>query len=88
MELIDKATILASVWISAQNDRNWDEFFQDNNLGIPYAFGIVYGHILSLSTDGEIQVKETWNSLCDKMDIDPDGAYVDFDHMFLTSQGE
>lgn len=83
MEMMDKATILADVWLNTSGAA-WQEFAQENDLGLPYAFGIANGHLLQLSEEGEQQIEEAWNTLCYMMNVDPKGDYIDFEHMALT----
>lgn len=84
MELMDKATILADVWLNS--DDELQQLAQDYDLGFPYAFGIANGHIHQLSDEGEQQVLEAWNALCEIMGIDDNGQYLDFEHMALTME--
>lgn len=85
MELIDKATILADVWLNTSGEA-WDEFRAANDLGLPYAFGIVYGHILAMSEEGESMIEFTWSSLCYRIGVDDTADYLDFEHMALTAE--
>lgn len=85
MELIDKATILADVWLNAEGVEDLLALIEDYDLGFPYAFGIVNGHIRELSEEGEQQVLEAWDALCNSMDIDETANYLDFEHMVLAA---
>ena len=85
MEIVDKATILADVWLNAEGEAV-DSFRQVNDLGLPYAFGIAYGHILQMSAEGEQQVEDAWESLCYMLEVDANKDYADFEHMVLTAQ--
>ena len=85
MELMEKATIIADIWVNSQ-DVELRQLAQDYDLGFPYAFGIANGHIHQLSDEGEQAIHEAWSALCDLMDIDENGAYLDFEHMALTME--
>ena len=58
----------------------WDEFFQGNDLGVPYAYLVVGDHG-TLSAAGEAILHEAWIALCDRLDADPDRNYEYLDQM-------
>ena len=85
MELMDKATIIADVWLNAGNSEGIGAVIEDYDLGFPYAFGIVNGHIRDLSEEGEANVLQAWDALCNEMGIDETADYLDFEHMVLAT---
>jgi hypothetical protein len=60
------------------------DFFGDfviyNDLGMPLAQAVVY-KLATLTSEGESLIWETWNNLCDLLDLDPTEDYEDFDEM-------
>lgn len=77
MKLLEKAVILADLWEIFDGDENWEPFFRYSDLGIPFAFGVSNGYILDLSMEGERVIEETWDFVCDIMQLDPDGEWED-----------
>ena len=73
-ELIVEASELFS-----GND-SWDEFFQGNDLGVPYAY-LVVGNHGTLTAGGEAILHEAWMALCDRLGADPDRIYESLDNM-------
>ena len=58
----------------------WDEFFQKNDLGVPYAYLVVGDHG-TLSAAGETILNEAWMALCDRLGADPGRSYENLDEM-------
>jgi hypothetical protein len=69
----------AGSYIDAQ-DEEVQSFFKLNNLGIPFCIGITNEYI-SLNTSGKFLIDETWNSLCEFLDIPEDEEYEDLYEM-------
>lgn len=67
------------------------EFFSDfliyNDLGLPLAQCVVYG-LAKPTTEGNAVILETWNSMCNLLEIDPNDDYDDFDEMIIESEIE
>ena len=68
MELIDKANVLAQLWML---DRN-NEVCVWADLGMPYAYGIAQGDILDLSAEGEKMVNDAWLLFCKVYNLNTD----------------
>ena len=75
MELIDKANVLAQLWML---DRDNDVCVWAD-LGMPYAYGIANGDILHLSDEGENMVNEAWEYFCKAFDLNTDDDLTDLD---------
>lgn len=75
MELIDKANVLAQLWML---DRN-NEVCVWADLGMPYAYGIAQGDILDLSAEGEKMVNDAWLLFCKvyNLNVDDDLSQLD-----------
>lgn len=75
MELIDKANVLAQLWLI---DRDNDVCVWAD-LGMPYAFGIAQGDILALSAEGEKMVDDAWLYFCKSFGLNPDDDHTSLD---------
>ena len=75
MELIDKANVLAQLWML---DRDNDVCVWAD-LGMPYAYGIAQGDILDLSAEGEAMVNDAWLLFCKvyNLNVDDDLSQLD-----------
>ena len=82
MELIDKARIIADFAEAHGGQPDWFDFMRYNDLGIPYAVGLTNGHILDMSEAGERFVADTWDDLCNTLDIDANAEYAFLDDLF------
>lgn len=76
MNLQDRIILLNEFAAQYIDDEDLDlqNFFKFNNLGIPFAIGITNEYI-KLEKAGEFILEESWQSLCDFLDIDPDDEY-------------
>jgi hypothetical protein len=80
MELVDKAEILSDCWMRYRYDPEMELFMQQNDLGMPYAFGIASGDIVDISTNGEGMVLETFDNLL-QFASKPEGEYSTLDQI-------
>lgn len=59
----------------------FSDFVNHNDIGIPLAQCIVYK--LATPTDiGKQMIIDTWNNLCEILEVDPTETYQDLDDMF------
>mgnify|MGYP007090097464 CR=1 FL=1 len=84
MELIDKARILSDFFVQHRFDADAAYFVEVNDLGLPYAFGIANGDILTLSSAGEDSVNETYAQLLTFLAA-PDDEYDSLSDLFDSS---
>lgn len=72
MELIDKAAILSDFIVEYEDstDAPIALFMIEYALGLDYCFGLSYGHILSLSAEGERVVEDTWSALLSLLNVE------------------
>jgi hypothetical protein len=75
MELIDKANVLAELWMLDRDHR----VCEYADLGMPYAFGVATGDILDLSPDGEKMVNDAWEYFCNTFALNPNDDLTDLD---------
>lgn len=80
MEYIDRANILVEVTQEHFNDKDWEEFFDYNDLGIPLAIALVQDLVILTDEGGEL-LYETWADLCDRFNIDPDLDYDSYEEV-------
>lgn len=85
MNVVDQARIISEFSDDFGSNPEWKDFFDYNNLGVPYAIGIVSKHILSLSADGERYVAMTWDDLCDRAGVFADGDYGSLADFIMAS---
>lgn len=72
MEIVDKANVIADLYAEFESalPPEVDAVFQMHDCGLPYALGIAFGHIAALTSEGESQVNDLWNSLLLVYDMD------------------
>lgn len=85
MELVDRAQIISDHWLLYESDPAWGEYFGYNDLAMPYAFGVAFGHILELSMEGVVIIDEAWNMLCDILNVDANAEWNNVDAMFASA---
>jgi hypothetical protein len=61
MEFIDKADILGELWINYKNDKDFINFIEYNDLGLPLAFFLSEGMVIEISDEAVIYITETFN---------------------------
>ena len=81
-----KASILADLWINFRDDEELQDFCEYNDIGLPLAY-FIHTDLVKTSDEGAAHVEETFNLLCDALNLDLDGDYESLNHMFeLNSQ--
>lgn len=80
--LLARATVIAQAHTMLRWDSEWDGFFQDNNLGVPFAVSFVYNGFDCLPNGyGAICINETWDYLCDMLSLPRDAQFESIDDM-------
>lgn len=69
------------------DDDAFHEFVSYNDMGIPLAQSVVY-NLATLTDEGERLVTETWNSLCEIFDVEPDAEYKSIDDFFFEEDDD
>jgi hypothetical protein len=82
MELVDKADRLAEFWALYSDDPSWSIYRQYNDLALPYAFGMSYGHILDMSDEAVLFIEEAYDMLCGILKVDKAQQYDSVEAMF------
>jgi hypothetical protein len=86
MELEDKVALIHdfSAEFMDYPDDAFKNFFLANNLGIPYSIGVVNQHLKLNSSANEI-MEQTWTSLCNLLNINPNEFYDSLSDMLEES---
>ncbi len=91
MKTLDKAYILAFLWVDykedMQNDPTWSEYLQYFDISLPlaymYAFDVVDQD--NISDLGATYIEEAWESLCSMLLIESEAEYSDLGACFDAS---
>jgi len=86
--LLRKTEILGRFWVSYKDnhddDEAWANFFAFADLGLPMAYLASQG-LVDIRPDGVRCIDETWETLCEVLNIDPDHEYQTVEEMFEES---
>lgn len=88
MELQNKASILAELWITLRYRPEWGEFFRFNDVGLPLSFALEGALVTETTPLGTRLVEETFVMLCQLLGLPPEHTYYDLDDMFLLAGGD
>ena len=75
--------ILGSLYANYKEDKEFRDFIEFNDLGLPLAYLSGEG-LCELSTDGERYIEETWTLFVKSLGIE-DTGFEDIDEMFQAS---
>lgn len=78
-----KAKIITQFTIEESTNPIWEEWFIQNDLGVPIAFIFTKG-MVELNSFGVAVMEETWLALCRSTMADPNGNYNNLGDMLLT----
>lgn len=74
------SNILTEFVSANRNNPYWDNFFSNNDVGLPLAYLI--SHDLATATDtGLPYLQETWLALCETFEADPEGEFDNLDDL-------
>lgn len=82
----NRVRLLADFYMEYSGTDEWSDFFAIQDLGIPAAVLLENGAV-DLTDTGILFVNESWNALCDALDIDRDGSYEDIEEMTNETAG-
>ena len=82
-----KCDILSELWSDYKNDKEFADFFEYNDLGLPLAFAIS-NKIVELTPVAESYIKETFDLLCEALELDSDEEFENLDEMFALRLDE
>jgi hypothetical protein len=78
--LSSKMDLLRDFYVDYKYDPDWQEFIAINDLGLPLSYLYSFG-LVEPTKAGELEVIETWNSLCKELDLDPYAEYESIEDM-------
>ena len=77
-----KCEILCELYMDYSDDPRYSDFLQVHDIGIPCAYLLVTDKAI-LTDSGRESVEQTWQALCDLLEIDSNGEYEDLYDMFV-----
>lgn len=86
----DKCRLLAALWFFYRdNDKNdnWQAFFDYADVGLPLAYVLNEG-IAVANDESEKMITDTWEVLCQMLNIDPTAEYNTITDMFGAAEDE
>lgn len=80
--------MLAELWTNYKNDKNFEDFFEYNDLGLPLAFAIS-SNIVESTPIAKTYIIETFDLFCEALGLDTDDEFESLDDMFeLQAENE
>lgn len=76
-----KCSILSEFYEGFKTDSNFTDFFEYNDLGLPLAF-MIEAKIVESTPIAETYINETFELLCEALELDSDEEYESIDEMF------
>lgn len=73
--------ILGELYFSYQGDKNFEEFFEYNTIGLPLAYVVSQG-LATLEPTGEQYVSETYRILIESLGADQEAEYESLEDLF------
>jgi hypothetical protein len=64
-----KCTILADLWMNYREDKEFEDFIDYNDLGLPMAYMLYEGLVAEITEAGQIYINETFNLLITALNI-------------------
>lgn len=85
MEFDNKIVILSDLWTTYKNKREWQDFFDYNDIGLPLAF-MIDQKIVEANEVGIRYIDETYELLCETLTLDSKDSYDDLEQMMQESE--
>lgn len=76
----EKCELLHNFYIAFLSDDEYSDFIAINDVGFPCAYLSVMGYV-DITPVGVLAVNETWNALCEMLEIDPHAEYASIGEM-------
>ena len=83
-DLDTRTKILGQFYVNRQKFENAQEIFEQNDVGIPYAFLVASG-ITVMMEESSSYIKDSWINVCKYLDIDAGGSYSDINNLLDIS---
>jgi hypothetical protein len=91
----DKCNILGQFWLfyreDAEKNESWGDFFSYNDVALPLAYMLMGDEPLAIvneKSDGETVIQETWEMLCEFLNVEEDGDYESIGDVFDASPND
>lgn len=83
-DLDTRTKILGQFYVNRQKFENAQEIFEQNDVGIPYAFLVASG-ITIMMEESSSHIKDSWINVCNYLVIDSRGLYSDINDLLDAS---
>jgi hypothetical protein len=82
-----KCEILSELWSNYKNDKQFKDFFEYNDIGLPLAFAIA-NKIVEASPVSQTYIEETFALFCEALTLDDEDDYDDLSQMLSVLDEE
>lgn len=83
-----KCELLAAIWFFYRDDENasdgWKDFFRWADIGLPLSYVVNEG-LANIASEGIEIITDTWENLCEMLDIDPTAEYKTVEQIFIAA---
>jgi len=83
-DLDTRTKILGQFYVNREKFQNSQDMFQQNDVGIPYAFLVASG-ITIMMEESSSYIKDSWINVCKYLNIDAGGSYSDINNLLDLS---
>jgi hypothetical protein len=83
-DLDTRTKILGQFYVNRQKFSNAQDMFEENDVGIPYAFLVASG-ITVMMSESSNYIKDSWVNVCSYLSVDPLGKYEDINDLLDIS---
>ena len=80
-----KYAILSELWTNYKDDKQFKDFFEYNDLGLPLAF-MIDQKIVESTPVAQVYIEETFEQLVELLGLDSDDEYGSIEEMFEMEQ--
>jgi hypothetical protein len=80
-----RCEILGELWITYRNDKDFRDFIEYNDIGLPVAYAISNA-IVESTTVSEAFINETWNLLLESLEVDEDTGFDNVEDLLSGSE--
>lgn len=80
----NKVGILADLWINFRDTKDFNDFIEYNDIGLPLAY-FVHTELVTPADQAIMYIEETFNLLCAALELDLEGDYETLNEMFDKS---
>jgi len=83
-DLDTRIKILGQFYANRQKFENAQDIFEQNDVGIPYAFLVASG-ITIMMEESSSYIKDSWINVCRYLNVDAGGSYSDINNLLDLS---